>query len=139
MPLPKLGADSIYVLCVCVCSLSVHWLPLTFLTLLLCQKKQEQAPPSRRERDICKYGETCFCFSLSSPSSLPPSLPLSISPCSLVYTDDHACVCMFYSCVNVSICVSQQGTLRHPKLNSMSKSDTRLHEINRFPCNGNCK
>ncbi|KAM9342825.1 uncharacterized protein KZ484_015505 isoform 2-T3 [Pholidichthys leucotaenia] len=29
------------------------------------------------------------------------------------------------------------GTLRHPKLNSMSKSDTRLHEINRFPCNGN--
>uniref|UniRef100_A0A3B5LF01 Uncharacterized protein n=1 Tax=Xiphophorus couchianus TaxID=32473 RepID=A0A3B5LF01_9TELE len=31
------------------------------------------------------------------------------------------------------------GTLRHPKLNSMSKSDTRLHEINRFPCNGNCK
>uniref|UniRef100_A0A3Q3XEK3 Uncharacterized protein n=1 Tax=Mola mola TaxID=94237 RepID=A0A3Q3XEK3_MOLML len=24
-------------------------------------------------------------------------------------------------------------------LNSMSKSDTRLHEINRFPCNGNCK
>ncbi|KAM8864695.1 uncharacterized protein AB9W97_018897 isoform 2-T3 [Spinachia spinachia] len=29
------------------------------------------------------------------------------------------------------------GSLRHPKLNSMSKSDTRLHEINRFPCNGN--
>ncbi|XP_029995434.1 uncharacterized protein LOC115422937 isoform X3 [Sphaeramia orbicularis] len=29
------------------------------------------------------------------------------------------------------------GTLRHPNLNSMSKSDTRLHEINRFPCNGN--
>ncbi|XP_034027393.1 uncharacterized protein LOC117511481 [Thalassophryne amazonica] len=29
------------------------------------------------------------------------------------------------------------GTLRHPKLNSMSKSDTKLHEINRFPCNGN--
>ncbi|KAM4563868.1 uncharacterized protein PAE49_011826 isoform 2-T2 [Odontesthes bonariensis] len=29
------------------------------------------------------------------------------------------------------------GTLRHPKLNSMSKSDTRLDEINRFPCNGN--
>ncbi|XP_029910955.1 uncharacterized protein LOC115361611 isoform X2 [Myripristis murdjan] len=29
------------------------------------------------------------------------------------------------------------GTLRHPKLNSMSKSDTRLHEINRLPCNGN--
>ncbi|XP_030216937.1 WAS/WASL-interacting protein family member 1 isoform X2 [Gadus morhua] len=24
------------------------------------------------------------------------------------------------------------GTLRHPKLNSMSKSDTRLHEINRY-------
>uniref|UniRef100_A0A3Q3BPD9 Uncharacterized LOC102310871 n=1 Tax=Haplochromis burtoni TaxID=8153 RepID=A0A3Q3BPD9_HAPBU len=35
--------------------------------------------------------------------------------------------------------VNMQGTLRHPKLNSMSKSDTRLHEINRFPCNGNCK
>ncbi|KAF6730456.1 Lck-interacting transmembrane adapter 1 [Oryzias melastigma] len=33
--------------------------------------------------------------------------------------------------------VNLQGTLRHPKLNSMSKSDTRLHEINRFPCNGN--
>uniref|UniRef100_A0A3Q3RDA3 Uncharacterized protein n=2 Tax=Monopterus albus TaxID=43700 RepID=A0A3Q3RDA3_MONAL len=33
--------------------------------------------------------------------------------------------------------VNMQGTLRHPKLNSMSKSDTRLHEINRFPCNGN--
>ncbi|XP_011600801.2 uncharacterized protein [Takifugu rubripes] len=29
------------------------------------------------------------------------------------------------------------GTLRNPKLNSMSKSDTRLHEIHRFPCNGN--
>ncbi|CAL8325458.1 unnamed protein product [Merluccius merluccius] len=25
-----------------------------------------------------------------------------------------------------------QGTLRHPKINSMSKSDTRLHEINRY-------
>ncbi|XP_054464753.1 WAS/WASL-interacting protein family member 1 [Anoplopoma fimbria] len=33
--------------------------------------------------------------------------------------------------------VNMQGSLRHPKLNSMSKSDTRLHEINRFPCNGN--
>ncbi|KAF7662804.1 hypothetical protein LDENG_00225620 [Lucifuga dentata] len=33
--------------------------------------------------------------------------------------------------------VNMQGTLQHPKLNSMSKSDTRLHEINRFPCNGN--
>uniref|UniRef100_A0A3B3TVV2 Uncharacterized protein n=1 Tax=Poecilia latipinna TaxID=48699 RepID=A0A3B3TVV2_9TELE len=43
----------------------------------------------------------------------------------------------------VLVCVGCQrpsvGTLRHPKLNSMSKSDTRLHEINRFPCNGNCK
>ncbi|TNM86970.1 hypothetical protein fugu_007200 [Takifugu bimaculatus] len=29
------------------------------------------------------------------------------------------------------------GTLRNPKLNSMSKSDTRLHELHRFPCNGN--
>ncbi|CAL8259019.1 unnamed protein product [Gadus morhua 'NCC'] len=28
--------------------------------------------------------------------------------------------------------VNLQGTLRHPKLNSMSKSDTRLHEINRY-------
>uniref|UniRef100_A0A3Q0SLZ6 Uncharacterized protein n=1 Tax=Amphilophus citrinellus TaxID=61819 RepID=A0A3Q0SLZ6_AMPCI len=40
----------------------------------------------------------------------------------------------------VLVCVGCQhayGTLRHPKLNSMSKSDTRLHEINRFPCNGN--
>uniref|UniRef100_A0A8C5E1H1 Lck-interacting transmembrane adapter 1 n=1 Tax=Gouania willdenowi TaxID=441366 RepID=A0A8C5E1H1_GOUWI len=33
--------------------------------------------------------------------------------------------------------VNMQGTLRHPNLNSMSKSDTKLHEINRFPCNGN--
>ncbi|KAM6982469.1 uncharacterized protein LKV04_013065 isoform 1-T1 [Tautogolabrus adspersus] len=33
--------------------------------------------------------------------------------------------------------VNMQGTLRNQKLNSMSKSDTRLHEINRFPCNGN--
>ncbi|XP_031695720.1 putative lysozyme-like protein isoform X1 [Anarrhichthys ocellatus] len=33
--------------------------------------------------------------------------------------------------------VNMQGSLRHPKLNAMSKSDTGLHEINRFPCNGN--
>lgn len=41
--------------------------------------------------------------------------------------------------MSACVCVWKQGTLRHPKLNSMSKSDTRLHEINRFPCNGNCK
>ncbi|KAK6303819.1 hypothetical protein J4Q44_G00262730 [Coregonus suidteri] len=29
------------------------------------------------------------------------------------------------------------GALRQPKNSSMSKSDTRLHEINRLPCNGN--
>ncbi|KAL1021581.1 hypothetical protein UPYG_G00015130 [Umbra pygmaea] len=29
------------------------------------------------------------------------------------------------------------GALRQPKNSSMSKSDTRLHELNRLPCNGN--
>ncbi|XP_045548981.1 uncharacterized protein isoform X2 [Salmo salar] len=31
----------------------------------------------------------------------------------------------------------EMGALRQPKNSSMSKSDTRLHEINRLPCNGN--
>lgn len=34
-----------------------------------------------------------------------------------------------------------QGILRQSKLSSMSKSDTRLHEMHRLPCNANgeCK
>lgn len=126
----------------CVYSLSVHWLLLTFFTLILCQEKQKQAPSGRGERDICKYGETSFHYILSFPPFFVSSLHFNICHCSFsseLSTDAHAYVCMCYVCINKSMCARQQGTLRHPKLNSMSKSDTRLHEINRFPCNGNCK
>lgn len=60
---PRLAADNISLFCVSLC---VHRLPLTFLHSAPCQKKQEQTPPSWRERDVCKYGETCSHSALAA-------------------------------------------------------------------------
>lgn len=79
---PRLVADNISLFCLCV-SLSVRWLPLTFLHFMPCQKKQEQAPPSWRQRDVCKYGETCSHLALAALHLLllPLSLVASIHKC----------------------------------------------------------
>lgn len=74
------GLDNIFPLLrvrACCLSLSVHWLALTFLCLMSCQKKQEQAPAGRREGDICKYGEMhSHSYSLQVSSNPPVSFCL---------------------------------------------------------------
>lgn len=79
------GLDSILLLLrvrACCLPLSVHWLALTFLCLMSCQKKQEQAPAGRREGDICKYGEMhSHLYSLQVSSKSPRVLlPVSVHP-----------------------------------------------------------
>lgn len=128
-----LDVDKIFLLCVCVRrrSLSVGFCWPS--SVWYCVRKSKSKHPPAGEKGTSVNMVRCAYNFLPLPSPV-----LSPSPSMILNKHTFMCLHVFFARVNLS-CLWQQGTLRHPKLNPMSKSDTRLHEINRFPCNGNCK